>query len=149
MKGHTYLAPCANTYKGSTEPVKARYELTCSQWKLFMFYASFGIISSSIRCVNRSQPTILWTGLGWKRQLFTLLRLPSTITVITVFEAVGRIHTRDGLSLWDGLSVGDNSRQTDNTPSFENGTVLILNGQSAWLYPSVFPSILRDNPSLV
>ena len=31
------------------------------------------------------------------------------------FEAVGRIHTgRDGLPLWDGLSVGDNSRQTDN-----------------------------------
>ena len=31
-----------------------------------------------------------------------------------------------------------------NTSKSENGTVLILDGQSAWLYPSVFPSILTD-----
>ena len=39
----------------------------------------------------------------------------------------------------------DNSRQTDYTCQFENGMVLILDGQSAeLLYSPVFPSILTD-----
>ena len=39
----------------------------------------------------------------------------------------------------------DNSRQIDNSRlNLKNGTVLILDGQAAWLYLSVFPSILAD-----
>ena len=39
----------------------------------------------------------------------------------------------------------DNSRQIDNSRlNLKNGTVLILDGQAAWLYLSVFPSILTD-----
>ena len=38
----------------------------------------------------------------------------------------------------------DNSRETDYTSSFENGTVLILDEQFACLYPSAYPSILTD-----
>ena len=39
----------------------------------------------------------------------------------------------------------DNSRQINNSRlNLKNGTVLILDGQAAWLYVSVFPSILAD-----
>ena len=39
----------------------------------------------------------------------------------------------------------DNSRQINNSRlNLKNGTVLILDGQAAWLYLSVFPSILAD-----
>ena len=39
----------------------------------------------------------------------------------------------------------DNSRRTDNMSEFENGMVLILDGESACLYPSVFLSSLTDS----
>ena len=37
----------------------------------------------------------------------------------------------------------DNSRQIGNTTQFENGMVLILNEQSAWLYPSILTDSLK------
>ena len=49
----------------------------------------------------------------------------------------------------------DNSRQTDNTSLFQNRTDLIFDGQSAWLYPSVFffrqfwRILKMDYPSIV
>ena len=39
----------------------------------------------------------------------------------------------------------DNSRQIGNASSFENGMVLILNEQSAWLYPPILTDSLKRN----
>jgi len=38
----------------------------------------------------------------------------------------------------------DTSRQTDSTSQFENGTVSILDEESVWINPSVYPSISTD-----
>ena len=51
----------------------------------------------------------------------------------------GRFHTRDDYPSETSYPL-ENSHQVDNS----HAAVLIFDGQSTWLYPSDFPSMLTD-----